>query len=139
MIAAQVLSNLIEPCRMPSTRCCRYGLQFTHRPGTSTYSMHSFDHIYPAQDIKHRLTQPKHPSINDRIEPMNHTIIKQATVRTFHYASASSLKRHLDALLLAYNCARRLKTVKNKTSYKFIHEQWTKSPERFGLNPTSTT
>jgi hypothetical protein len=36
-------------------------------------------------------------------------------VRMFHYVSAEELKRHLHAFLLAYNCARRLKTLKSRT------------------------
>ena len=53
---------------------------------------------------------------------MNRTI-KDATVRTFHYASAEELKQHLHAFLLAYNCARRLKTLKGSTPYGFICRQ----------------
>jgi hypothetical protein len=64
--------------------------------------------------------------------------IKDATVRAFYYASADELKRHLHAFLLAYNCARRLKTLKTlkgKTPYKFICGQWLNEPERFKINP----
>ena len=135
MIAAQVLSNLIEAVPYAiHTVLTDNGLQFTHRPGTSTYSMHSFDRICAAHDIEHRLTQPNHPWTNGQVERMNRTI-KEATVRAFHYASAHELKRHLHAFLLAYNCARRLKTLKGKTPYEFIREQWIKSPDRFRLNP----
>jgi hypothetical protein len=45
---------------------------------------------------------------------MNRTL-KEATVRAFHDASTEELKRHLQAFLLAYNCARRLKTLRGKT------------------------
>ena len=65
---------------------------------------------------------------------MNHTI-KDATVRTFHNASAGELKQHLHAFLLAYNCARRLKTLKGSTPYEFICRQRTIEPSRFKLNP----
>ena len=65
---------------------------------------------------------------------MNRTI-KDATVRTFHSASAETLKQHLHAFLLAYTCARRLKTLKGSTPYDFICRQWTVEPKRFKLNP----
>jgi hypothetical protein len=134
-IAAQVLANLIEavPYRI-HTVLTDNGIQFTHRPGTSTYSMHSFDRVCRAHDIEHRLTQPNHPWTNGQVERMNRTI-KEATVRAFHYASASELKRHLHAFLLAYNCARRLKTLKGRTPYEFICQRWTIEPERFNINP----
>ncbi|HEX2529611.1 MAG TPA: IS481 family transposase, partial [Geminicoccus sp.] len=37
--------------------------------------------------------------------------------------------------LLAYNCARRLKTLKGKSPYEFICQQWTIEPQRFKTNP----
>jgi hypothetical protein len=71
---------------------------------------------------------------NGQVERMNRTI-KDATVRMFHYVSAEELKRHLHAFLLAYNCARRLKTLRGKTPYEFICDQWILEPDRFKLNP----
>jgi hypothetical protein len=47
---------------------------------------------------------------NGQVERMNRTI--EATVRAFHYTSTDNLKQHLHAFLLAYNCARRLTTLK---------------------------
>ena len=110
------------------------GIQFTHRPGTSIYSLHSFDRVCLDNGVEHRLTQPNHPWTNGQVERMNRTI-KDATVRTFHYTSASELKQHLHMFLLAYNCARRLKTLKGSTPYEFVCQQWTTEPERFKLNP----
>ena len=42
---------------------------------------------------------------------MNRTI-KNATVKRFHYNSHAQLEQHLADFLDAYNCARRLKTLK---------------------------
>ena len=36
----------------------------------------------------------------------------------------------------AYNHARRLKTLRGLTPYEFIHQAWTREPERFRLNPS---
>jgi transposase InsO family protein len=114
LIAAQVLAKRIEavPYRI-HTVLTGNGIQFTHKPGTSTYSMHSFDRIGRTHDIEHRLTQPNHPWTKGQVERMNRTI-KEATVRAFHYPSAHALKQHLHAFLLAHNCAGRLKTLKAK-------------------------
>ena len=135
MIAAQMLGCLIKavPYRI-HTVLTDNGLQFTHKPGTSTCSMHSFDRICVAHDIEHRLTQPNHPWTNGQVERMNRTI-KDATAQTVHHAWADQLKRHLHAFLLACNCARRLKTLKGRTPYDFICRQWTSEPDRFKLSP----
>ncbi|MGY5857672.1 IS481 family transposase, partial [Wolbachia endosymbiont of Nasonia oneida] len=37
--------------------------------------------------------------------------------------------------VMAYNYAKRLKTLKGLTPYEFICYQWTQSPELFILNP----
>ncbi len=128
-----MLADLLEtvPYRV-HTVLTDNGIQFTHTPGTSTSSVHVFDRVCRANGIEHRLTRPNHPLgdpmiavpagtdrqlccrwTNGQAERMNRTI-KEATVRTFHYASADELKRRLDAFLLAYNHARRLKTLRAK-------------------------
>jgi transposase InsO family protein len=134
-IAAQFLANLIQvvPYQIHIVLTDN-GLQFTHRAGLPTTSMHSFDRVCLANNIEHRLTQPNYPWTNGQVERMNRTI-KDATVRAFHYTSADELKRHLRAFLLAYNCARRLKTLKGKSPYEFICQQWTIEPQRFKTNP----
>lgn len=40
---------------------------------------------------------------------------------------------------LAYNFARRLKTLKGLTPYEYVCKIWTKEPERFTINPTQHT
>jgi transposase InsO family protein len=79
MIAAQMLANLVEAVPYTiHTVLTDNGIQFTHMPGTSAYSMHSFDRICNANGIEHRLTKVKHPWTNGQIERMNRTI-KDAT------------------------------------------------------------
>ncbi len=74
-VATQMLSKLIEavPYRI-HTVLTDNGLQFTHKPGTSTYSMHAFDRVCLANGIEHQLTQPNHPWTNGQVERMNRTI-----------------------------------------------------------------
>jgi len=45
---------------------------------------------------------------------MNRTL-KDATVKRYHYETHDELRTHLDHLVQAYNCARRLKTLKGLT------------------------
>jgi transposase InsO family protein len=85
-------------------------------------------------DIDHRLTKPKHPWTNGQVERMNRTI-KDATVRRFHYDDHDQLRSHRAAFVQAYNCAKRLKTLKGLTPYEFICNCWTSQPERFILTP----
>lgn len=65
---------------------------------------------------------------------MNRTI-KEATVKKYDYQTHDQLKSHLHSFLMAYNFARRLKTLKGLTPYEYIGELWTNEPERFNLNP----
>ena len=66
---------------------------------------------------------------------MNRTI-KDATVKRYHYQSHEQLKTHLQTFLMAYNFARRLKTLKGLTPYEYICKTWTNEPERFNISPT---
>jgi hypothetical protein len=40
---------------------------------------------------------------------------------------------------MAYNFAKRLKTLKGLTSYEYISKIWTTQPERFTINPVHHT
>lgn len=69
---------------------------------------------------------------------MNRTI-KEATVKRYHYDSHEQLKSHLQTFLMAYNFARRLKTLKGLTPYQYICKIWTEQPQRFIINPNQHT
>ncbi len=66
--------------------------------------------------------------------PLNRTL-KEATVQRYHYGSHARLKAHIHAFLMAYNFARRLKTLKGLTPYEHVCKVWTTQPNRFRLNP----
>jgi len=97
-----------------------------------------FDRVCRAQGIEHRLTKVCHPWTNGQVERMNRTI-KDATVKRYHYQSHDQLKSHLQTFLMAYNFARRLKTLKGLTPYDFICKAWTSEPDRFKINPVQHT
>ena len=115
------------------------GIQFTFPPRyrnglTARYVTHMFDMCCQANDIEHRLTKPNHPWTNGQVERMNRTI-KEATVKRYYYDSHDQLKAHLHTFLMAYNFARRLKTLKGLTPYEYICKIWTNEPERFIFDP----
>jgi transposase-like protein len=135
MAAAGFLRNLIAivPYAI-HTVLTDNGIQFTNRVQDRHAFEHIFDRVCREHGIDHRLTKIKHPWTNGQVERMNRTI-KEATVKRFHYDDHDQLRRHLADFVLAYNFARRLKTLKGLTPYEHICKCWTNEPERFTLNP----
>ena len=95
---------------------------------------HAFEHACARLDIDHRLTKPKHPWTNGQVERMNRSL-KDATVKRYYYETHDQLRTHLGDFVIAYNFARRLKTLQGLTPYEYICRTWTKEPERFTVNP----
>lgn len=136
MIAAEFLRHVIEAVPYKITKILTdNGIQFTNH----AHHIHAFEHIFDQvcrdNTIEHRLTKIKHPWTNGQVERMNRTL-KEATVKTFTYATGDKLKSHLHDFLMAYNFAKRLKSLKGKTPWQFIMEQWTISPHYFTINPS---
>ena len=69
---------------------------------------------------------------------MNRTL-KEATVYRYYYDTHQQLREHLATFLMAYNFAKRLKTLKGLTPYEFICQQWQIHPERFLSDPSHLT
>jgi len=119
------------------------GIQFTDLPKnrlgpTARWRAHMFDMLCDANSIEHRLTKPNHPWTNGQVERMNRTL-KEATVQRYHYGTHAQLKAHVHAFLMAYNFAKRLKTLRGLTPYEYICKVWTTQPNRFRLNPLHHT
>ncbi len=139
MVAKEFLEHLIAAVPyVIHTILTDNGIQFATRKGTEVHWIIPFDRICRAHHIEHRLTQICHPWTNGQVERMNRTI-KDATVKRYYYESHEQLKAHLQAFLMAYNFARRLKTLKGLTPYEFICSCWTKEPERFTVDPLQHT
>ena len=66
---------------------------------------------------------------------MNRTL-KEATVKRYYYQTHEHLKAHMQTFLMAYNFAKRLKTLKGLTPYEYVCQVWTTQPERFHIDPT---
>jgi transposase-like protein len=134
-IAAQFLRHLIAavPYKI-HTVLTDNGIQFTNRKRDQYAFQHIFARVCQEWGIDHRLTKTNHPWTNGQVERMNRTL-KEATVKKYHYQTHQHLKEHLQTFLMAYNFAKRLKTLKGLTPYEYIRQWWHKEPERFSMNP----
>jgi hypothetical protein len=56
-------------------------------------------------------------------------------MKKHYYETHDHLKAHLHAFLMAYNFAKRFKTLKGLTPYEHICKCWQQEPERFTTNP----
>ena len=139
MEAAQFLRNLIAavPYKI-HTILTDNGIQFCNHERHRYAFPHIFDRVCVANGIEHRLTKINHPWTNGQVERMNRTL-KEATVKKFYYETHQHLKEHLQTFLMAYNFAKRLKTLKGLTPYQFICAAWQRDPDRFTLNPIHHT
>ena len=88
--------------------------------------------------MEHRLTKPAHLWTKGPVERINRTI-KEATVQRYHYQTTNELNEHLQAFLLAYNHARRLKTLRGLTPHEFVCAQWQNNPTSFTRDPAHLT
>jgi transposase InsO family protein len=73
--------------------------------------------------VAHRLSQPAHPWTNGPVERLNRTS-KEATGQRFPYQTTDARNEPLHAFLLAYNHAKRLKTVRGLTPHEVVCAQW---------------
>lgn len=139
LLAREFLERLIEavPYKI-HTILTDNGIQFAKREGTEEYAILLFDRVCLAKGIEHRLTKIKHPWTNGQVERMNRTL-KEATVKKYYYQTHEQLKSHMHGFLVAYNFARRLKTLKGLTPYEYICKIWTKEPEQFNVDPFQHT
>ena len=138
-VAAQFLRNLIAmvPYKL-HTVLTDNGIQFTNRKQDKYAFTHIFARVCKEHAIAHRLTKTNHPWTNGQVERMNRTL-KEATVKKYYYETHQRLKEHLHAFLMAYNFAKRLKTLRGLTPYEYICQCWHKEPERFTVNPCHHT
>ena len=99
------------------------GVQFVQpqRGQNRGFLIHIFERVCLENGIEHRLTKPYHPWTNGQAERMVRTI-KEATVKSFHYASINELRRQIQNWLTAYNFAKQLKALRFKTPYQAIEE-----------------
>jgi transposase InsO family protein len=134
-VAAQCLRHLIAVIPYKShTTLTDNGIQFTNRQRDKYAFQHIFGRVCQEHGIEHRLTKTNHPWTNGQVERMNRTL-KEAPVKRYYYQTHQHLKEHLHTFLMAYNFAKRLKTLRGHTPYEDICQCWQREPERFTNNP----
>ena len=139
MVLADFLRRVLEKLSYQvHTVLTDNGVQFTLQPHQWFPGGHRFARICRAFGGEHRLTTPAHPWTNGQVERRNRTI-KEATVQRYHYQTTDELNEHLQAFLLAYNHAKRLKTLRGLTPHEFVCAQWQMNPTFFTQDPTHLT
>lgn len=97
LAAAAFLKSLVRtvPYRI-HTVLTDNGVQFVQlqRGQSRGWLIHIFERVCLENGIERRLTKPYHPWTNGQAERMVRTI-KDATVKSFHYASIQKLRRHV--------------------------------------------
>ena len=114
------------------------GVQFANRSADRYAFRTRFQRMCRENGIEHRQTKVGHPWTNGQVERMNRTL-KEATVKRYHYGSHAELREHLSAFVLAYNHAKRLKTLRGLTPYEFVCREWQRAPDLFYRDPTHDT
>lgn len=139
LIAADFLRRILEnlPYKVHKVLTDN-GTQFSNMPHQPQASRHIFDRVCQEYGIEHRFTKPAHPWTNGQVERMNRTL-KEATVQRYHYQTMAELNHHLQTFLLAYNHAKRLKTLRGLTPHEFICAEWQIKPTIFTRDPTQFT
>ena len=95
---------------------------------------HLFGQICQKNNIEHRTTKFKHPWTNGQVEITN-KMIKNATIKKFHYENINELKQHLMAFLLYYNHQKPCIKLKYIPPFKKIIEYYKNEPNLFKENP----
>ena len=139
VVAAEFLRRVCDklPYKVPTVPRDN-GVRFTPQPHQFLPGGHRFDRVCREYGVAHRLTKPAHPWTNGPIEGTNRTI-KEATVQRFHDQTTAGLNEHLQAFLLAYNHAKRLKTLRGLTPHEFVCAQWQNNPTIFTRDPAHLT
>jgi transposase InsO family protein len=143
-VTAQSLRHLIAvvPYKI-HTILTDNGIQFTNRQQDQYAFQHIFARVCQEHGIEHRLTKANHTWTNGQVERMNRTpkeaTAKQFAVKQFYDQTHQHIKGHLHAFLMAYNFAKRLKTLTGLTPDEYICQCWQKEPERFTINSCHPT
>ena len=136
--ACKFLNNLIDDCSFKIHKILTdNGIQFTFRLMSEhrrPKKEHLFDEICRLNNIQHRLTKFRHPWTNGQVEIMNKTL-KEHTTNKYHYDTIEQLKNHLMAFITYYNVQKKLKSLKYKSPYEKILEEYKKDNSLFRLNP----
>jgi transposase-like protein len=138
-ISCQFLKNLVADFPFKINKILTdNGAQFTYelfaehrRPKNK---IHPFDQICLNLGIEHRLTEFRHPWTNGQVEITN-KLLKNHTVKKYHYDNKEQLKKHLMSFLLYCNFQRPLKSLKYNSPYDIMLQKYKTNPKLFNQNP----
>ena len=77
---------------------------------------------------------PRHPTLKGQLERMNCTV-KEAAVRNYQHDSQQQLRVYLVDFVVAYNSARRPRTLRGLTADEAICKARAADPSRFNDHP----
>ncbi len=110
------------------------GVEFTYKLFSNNCHKkeedHEFNKICFANNISHKTTQFRHPWTNGQVEIMNRQI-KNNTTKKYKYDDYQQLSNHLNQYLLAYNFAKKLKSLNFKTPYQKMIEIYDRKRDNF--------
>ena len=95
---------------------------------------HIFDRVCREHGITHKLTEPYYPWTNGQAERMNR-IVKDATVKVFHYPDLGALRAHVLAFATAYNFAKHLERLRWRTLFQAVRDAWKTDLSAFKIDP----
>lgn len=137
-IACQFIERMIDEFAFKvHTILTDNGSQFTYRllsKHTVVKKIHPLDQLCNKHNIKHKLTQFRHPWTNGQVEIFNKSF-KTHTTKRYDYESEKELRRHAQAYILLYNHQKPLKSYQLKTPYELMLDCYQKNPDPFQLNP----
>ena len=101
------------------------GSQFTTRP---------FARVCRARKIVHAVLPPDQPWNIAQIGTVKNAETGQSKAHA-HYPGHNDLRQHFLAFFKTYNFDRRLKTLRGRTPFEFVCQQWMETPEQFHHAP----
>jgi len=114
------------------------GVPFTLQAHQGFPGGHRVERVCREFGVEHRRPKPAHPWTKGQVERLKRPL-KQATVLRYPYQTTEQLKEPLQAFLLAYHHAMRLKTLRGLPPHEFVCAQQQKNPAIFTRDPNQLT
>jgi transposase InsO family protein len=141
VVAAEFLRRVLDQLPYPykvATVLTDKGVPFTPPAHQWRAGGHRFARVCRDEGVAHRLPKPAPAWTNGLVERLNRTS-KEATIQRFHDQTTQALNQPLQAFLLAYHHAKRLKTFRGLPPHEFVCAQHQKIPTIFTQHPTHLT
>ncbi|MDR2572995.1 MAG: IS481 family transposase [Desulfovibrio sp.] len=136
--ARAFLTALHEACPIKIAKILTdNGKEFTDRLFASRErepsGQHEFDQLCQALGIEHRLTKPRTPQTNGRVERFNGRI--SDVLRTHHFLSGQDMRQTLQRYVHLYNHQLPQSALHSKTPWQTMKDWYDQKPELFHRKP----